>query len=57
MSELLPEQTADETGPGWGDEERDHGGAGLRDEEDGETGRTRDAAWYDEQRPPHHDRD
>ncbi|MDQ3431954.1 MAG: hypothetical protein M3467_07005 [Actinomycetota bacterium] len=57
MSELLPEQTGDEASHGWGDQDPDESGNGLRADPDGELAAgTRDAAWYDEERPPHHDR-
>ena len=42
MSELLPEQTGDDTDTGWGDDERT-ASAEERDDE-----------WYRSQRPPHH---
>ncbi len=42
MSELLPEQTSDDTDTGWGDDEQAAESA------------TRDREWYESQRPPHH---
>lgn len=42
MSELVPEQTGDDTDTGWGDDER----AAEATE--------RDAEWYERERPPHH---
>jgi len=40
MSELLPEQSSDDTDTGWGDDAADP--------------RERDAEWYERERPPHH---
>lgn len=42
MTEYLPEQTADDTDVGWGDDER-----AAADAE-------RDQEWYERERPPHH---
>jgi hypothetical protein len=42
LSELLPEQTGDDTDVGWGDDER------VAEEA------VRDKDWYDRERPPHH---
>ncbi len=58
MSELLPEQTGDETGPGWGERDQDAHTDEVAADLDGElaTG-ARDSEWYDDERPPHHDRD
>jgi hypothetical protein len=39
MSELWPEQTSDDLDIGWGDEQADDDAT---------------AAWYEQQRPPHH---
>jgi hypothetical protein len=41
--ELLPEQSRDDTDVGWGDDEHAAGAA------------ERDAAWYERERPPHHE--
>jgi hypothetical protein len=41
VSELLPEQTTDDTDVGWGDER-------AADAE------VRDHDWYERERPPHH---
>jgi hypothetical protein len=41
LSELLPEQTADDTDAGWG-------------EESATEQAERDADWYERERPPHH---
>jgi hypothetical protein len=42
MSELLPEQTGDDTDVGWGDDEQ-AADASVRDRD-----------WYERERPPHH---
>lgn len=42
MSELLPEQTGDDTDAGWGDDDRVARSA------------ERDDEWYLRERPPHH---
>ena len=42
MSELLPEQTGDDTDVGWGDDEQAAEEA------------VRDRDWYERERPPHH---
>jgi hypothetical protein len=57
MSELLPEQTGDETGHGWGDREQDIRGDDVAADFDGElaTG-ARESECYEAERPPHHDR-